>query len=175
MRKGDHLALLLLSAYLWYLFAVNSQPECPVQAISTEPTGLVWAGGPIICTTIYISRLDRNHIMVKFVHNISLCSKIFTVGTVLYYMIANILQQWYRKNMGQTWNSLLTPHSSPSRVSYEVSFVSPNYALCSALRLLYGQHYMDGLMQERRNSIANALELPLSCTKPSISLPLSVL
>ena len=28
--------------------------------------------------------------------------------------------------------------------------------------------YIDGFVQERRNSIANALELPLSCTKPSI-------
>ena len=31
-------------------------------------------------------------------------------------------------------------------------------------------HHYDGLMQERRNSIANALELRLSCTNPSISL-----
>ena len=30
-------------------------------------------------------------------------------------------------------------------------------------------HYIDGLVQERRNSIANALELLLSCTDPSIS------
>ena len=28
--------------------------------------------------------------------------------------------------------------------------------------------YVDGLVQERRNSIANALELCLSCTNPSI-------
>ena len=28
--------------------------------------------------------------------------------------------------------------------------------------------YIDGLVQERRNSIANALELHLSCTNPSI-------
>ena len=28
--------------------------------------------------------------------------------------------------------------------------------------------HLDGLMQERRNSIANALELRLSCTNPSI-------
>ena len=28
--------------------------------------------------------------------------------------------------------------------------------------------YFDGLVQERRNSIANALELRLSCTNPSI-------
>ena len=28
--------------------------------------------------------------------------------------------------------------------------------------------YIDGLMQERCNSIANALELRLSCTNPSI-------
>ena len=32
--------------------------------------------------------------------------------------------------------------------------------------------YIDGLMQERRNSIANALELRLSCTKPSICIGL---
>ena len=30
------------------------------------------------------------------------------------------------------------------------------------------QHHIDGLIQERRNSIANALELRLSCTNPSI-------
>ena len=28
--------------------------------------------------------------------------------------------------------------------------------------------HLDGLVQERRNSIANALELRLFCTKPSI-------
>ena len=28
--------------------------------------------------------------------------------------------------------------------------------------------HIDGLMQERRNSIANALELRLSCTNPSM-------
>ena len=28
--------------------------------------------------------------------------------------------------------------------------------------------YIDGLVQERRNSIANALELRLSCTNPLI-------
>ena len=28
--------------------------------------------------------------------------------------------------------------------------------------------YLDGLVQKRRNSIANALELRLSCTNPSI-------
>ena len=33
---------------------------------------------------------------------------------------------------------------------------------------LYIGAYIDGLVQERRNSIANALELRLSCTNPSI-------
>ena len=32
----------------------------------------------------------------------------------------------------------------------------------------FGDNF-DGLVQERRNSIANALELRLSCTKPPIS------
>ena len=31
-------------------------------------------------------------------------------------------------------------------------------------------HHLDGLVQERRNSIANALELRLSCTNPPIPL-----
>ena len=33
---------------------------------------------------------------------------------------------------------------------------------------MYGSYFVDGLMQERRNSIANALELRLSCTNPSM-------
>ena len=33
------------------------------------------------------------------------------------------------------------------------------------------QEYIDGLVQGRRNSIANALELHLSCTKPSLYAP----
>ena len=45
------------------------------------------------------------------------------------------------------------------------SFESHSYGTgISAVQLL--QHF-DGLMQERRNSIANALELRLSCTNPS--------
>ena len=35
--------------------------------------------------------------------------------------------------------------------------------------------YIDGLVQERRNSIANALELRLSCTNTSIWVVLHVL
>ena len=33
---------------------------------------------------------------------------------------------------------------------------------------MYVYVYIDGLVQERRNSIANTLELRLSCTSPSI-------
>ena len=41
---------------------------------------------------------------------------------------------------------------------------------CSLFVYLQGhcKHYIDGLGQERRNSIANALDLRLSCTNPSI-------
>ena len=34
--------------------------------------------------------------------------------------------------------------------------------------LQYDRVYIDGLPQERRNTIANALELRLPCTNPSI-------
>ena len=36
------------------------------------------------------------------------------------------------------------------------------------MKLILKQQYIDELVQERRNSIANALQLRLSCTKPSI-------
>ena len=53
-----------------------------------------------------------------------------------------------------------THHSLPVRASYGVSVVSSKF-IC----LLY---HIDGWVQERRNSIANALELRLSCTNTSI-------
>ena len=37
--------------------------------------------------------------------------------------------------------------------------------ICEAMMLMWSYH-IDGLMQERRNSIANALELRLSCINP---------
>ena len=41
-------------------------------------------------------------------------------------------------------------------------------ALPEAMTIQFCDAYIDGLVQERRNSIANALELRLSCTNPSI-------
>ena len=35
-------------------------------------------------------------------------------------------------------------------------------------------YYIDGLVQERRKSIANALELRLSCTNPSLSIYINI-
>ena len=34
--------------------------------------------------------------------------------------------------------------------------------------LIFEEMYVEGFVQERRNSIANALELHLSCTNPSM-------
>ena len=41
-------------------------------------------------------------------------------------------------------------------------------SMCIYIYVYIHIHSNDGLMQERRNSIANALELHLSCTNPSI-------
>ena len=61
-------------------------------------------------------------------------------------------------------------------MGFDISFdVSPNISLkksevpviCEAMVVtLMGGHQIDGLVQERCNSIANALELRLSCTNP---------
>ena len=39
---------------------------------------------------------------------------------------------------------------------------------CPPVHVTKSIPYFDGLVQERRNSIANALELRLSCTNPSM-------
>ena len=39
---------------------------------------------------------------------------------------------------------------------------------CNKLQYIHLHAHIDGLVQERRNSTANALELCLSCTNPSI-------
>ena len=55
-----------------------------------------------------------------------------------------------------------------------VRFFTTNFTgsfICGAVhrgRVQYIQYGIDGLVQERRNSIANALELRHSCTNPSI-------
>ena len=49
---------------------------------------------------------------------------------------------------------------------YVAQVVSSNTSIAEGI----SQNHIDGLMQERRNPIDNALELHLSCTNPSILL-----
>ena len=48
---------------------------------------------------------------------------------------------------------------------FQSEFKIKNWACCQVWCYTY-KHNIDGLMQERQNSIANALELCLSCTNP---------
>ena len=63
-------------------------------------------------------------------------------------------------NMGPIWGRQDPggPHVSP--VNFAIWGMSPQRHKM--------REYLDGLVQERHNSIANALELRLSCTKPPI-------
>ena len=65
-----------------------------------------------------------------------------------------------------TWRITYRTSFSEFGVSYALSSLPfcPSLAVVGQTKRLY----IDGLVQERRNSIANALELCLSCTKPSI-------
>ena len=75
---------------------------------------------------------------------------------------------------------VLTMHVKQVLVSHKEGFQLPilfqcsetienaNTFLCSPNKFSVIKVYINGLMQERRNSIANALELLLSCTNPSI-------
>ena len=49
------------------------------------------------------------------------------------------------------------------------NLIIPIYLCDSGWQILGSAFYFDGLVQEKRNSIANALELRLSCTNLSIS------
>ena len=52
-------------------------------------------------------------------------------------------------------------------MDFKVLFVAA-VVVYEVISFLLIQEYFDGLVQERRNSIANALELRLSCTNPPI-------
>ena len=54
-----------------------------------------------------------------------------------------------------------------SHAILSTEYTSWNFLKFVRLNILV-QGYVDGLVQERRNSIANALELCLSCTNPSV-------
>ena len=66
----------------------------------------------------------------------------------------------------QTKNSQKAHHSSPSRVSYGVSFVSVWRKIVSQSSSTVGA--IEGLMPDCSNSSALALELLQACTKPSL-------
>ena len=68
--------------------------------------------------------------------------------------------------------SLALPDGTPVYVSVAkhpimVSGLSQSYTLC---RIYFWKHNVDGLVQERCNSVADTLELRLSCTNPSKSM-----
>ena len=64
-------------------------------------------------------------------------------------------------------SSPLYPYSSPFLLGVNANPVKSPLR-CNVLYLQYEANHVDGLVQERRNSIANALELHLSCTNPSM-------
>ena len=50
----------------------------------------------------------------------------------------------------------------------EMGQVSPKVLILLALAIIHTKRQIDGLVHERRNSRASAMELRLSCTNPSI-------
>ena len=63
----------------------------------------------------------------------------------------------------------MTKSSGLQRLCFRLNFLLPieNRRLCNTKRHFLMLGHIDGLVQGRRNSIANALELRLSCTNPS--------
>ena len=88
---------------------------------------------------------------------------------ILWWPNASPLFDWHLKKEGfqpavpsQCWEMAVNEN-------YSYIFMLPQInPACYRLKLFQQRKYIDGLVQERRNSIANALELRLSCTNPLI-------
>ena len=85
---------------------------------------------------------------------------------------------WHRKLWWKKWHRKLslqlTVPPVMTKLSNRPSFVFSGYMLWYGYIYIYNVH-IDRLVQERRDTIANALELRLSCTNPSIWTPRNVL
>ena len=78
-------------------------------------------------------------------------------------------RQGNHQNWG--WYPLYCPMSEMTTYPHDCRRFMTRYdELHISLNIFFlkSDHYIDGLVQERRNPIANSLELRLSCTKPSI-------
>ena len=94
-------------------------------------------------------------------------------GSIL--MILHRALRWQQQNLNQTLNSQETPSTSPSCMSYGASVVRILEKINQVIRPLHcmcnstgkSRPYIDGLVQERHDFSALAVELHLSCTNPS--------
>ena len=91
--------------------------------------------------------------------------------------ITGMYNNWSVKEISidsNTYHELFYLHDGSVRMQHTIQsiwFPTNVHCVLSALLILMqyaSLHNTDGLVQERRNSIANALELRLSCTDPSI-------
>ena len=99
----------------------------------------------------------RCHIFSSCFGKYTTCTKIEVKNNVI------LPVQWLKKNSEKEWYlRYLLQHWLPVAPGHQQWLL---YNRCDFV--FYGE-YFDGLVQERRKSIANALELHLSCTNPSI-------
>ena len=101
---------------------------------NTTGSKLYWCRN--VSAYIYISKIEliyskksRNDIVTQAQCNVWYdLYNVYTVeyrySAVQHNMILHMVQQWLRQNMLQRLYSQKTPHTSPSRASYGVSFVS---------------------------------------------------
>ena len=95
------------------------------------------------------------------------CYWLSTVGCHYNMTQIDMILQWQKQNLNQRVNLQKNPHIPLTGVSCGVSFVRIVLANWVHFNSTALQH-IDGLVQERCNSIANALELHLPFTNPLI-------
>ena len=97
-------------------------------------------------------------IWLKFVPNWQKCSIVSDNG-----LAVNRQQAIIWTNEGLSWWLIYASLGLNEIITYQSQRVNQQHHHCKSL-----EDHVDWLVQERLNSIANALELCLSCTNPSI-------
>ena len=143
LLSGKHHRTSLLSRQHWFRYRLNAFRQQPI----------IWANvDPKLCH--HMASLSLNQFMFL---NAFLTPKLTKLGTHVFKKTCSksiqkaSIRLLYLKCMFQWQWISMTSFISMSRNDFPL------------------QNYIDGLVQERRNSIAWAMELRLSCTNPSIS------
>ena len=127
---------------------------------------------PIDMERINSSLVTYSHVLWYVSIISSVCDQLLPVLVTEWPMLRQFFQ--YKNVLNTSQNAVIDEYSFTNAVSAQQQVTPKNltrrmYSLDKVLPHNISIKHIDGLAQERRNSIANTLELRFSCSNPSIS------